>query len=285
MVNLRSLAQLDYNQLHNSGRRRSTPRRSPGPDAAALDHGYCLTPGQYLLHHEYTGLSPVHTTDPWEAEASPGKSRFELNKEKTGPKRREVHWDLSSVEKPGLETMREAVPGYDVLKRTALDPGAVAGLLGPGLGAWEEDPDLVERVHSLGEVLGLARDLNISLEGMDLGVLPPSGPEANPASTHMDGTGDVKNSRDTTGPQDDVIDVPDDVMDFLMEATMEARPDSALQFGSSTPEVRNRKFTAMSRQQASGQLYKSVCAAFRACMRFKRRGICSRGGFGCSVAG
>ena len=39
-------------------------------------------------------------------------------------------------------------------------------ILGSSLSDWEKDPELAERMQSLGEVLGLAKDLNISVDGL-----------------------------------------------------------------------------------------------------------------------
>ena len=70
--------------------------------------------------------------------------------------------------KPG-EELNEMRPEIEIdVFKNRIDKGEMQNILGLSMSDWEKDPEVAKRMQSLGEVLGLARDLNISVEGLTL---------------------------------------------------------------------------------------------------------------------
>ena len=68
------------------------------------------------------------------------------------------------------EEISEGRPDMELnLFQNSVGKAEMENILGSSLSDWEKDPELAERMQSLGEVLGLAKDLNISIDGLSLG--------------------------------------------------------------------------------------------------------------------
>ena len=69
------------------------------------------------------------------------------------------------------DEINEVRPDMELnLFKNSVPKAEMENILGSSLSDWEKDPELAERMQSLGEVLGLAKDLNISVDGLNLDV-------------------------------------------------------------------------------------------------------------------
>ena len=68
------------------------------------------------------------------------------------------------------DEINEVRPDMELnLFQNSVPKAEMENILGLSLSDWEKDPELAERMQSFGEVLGLAKDLNISVDGLNLG--------------------------------------------------------------------------------------------------------------------
>ena len=68
------------------------------------------------------------------------------------------------------DEINEVRPDMELnLFQNSVGKAEMENILGSSLSDWDKDPEVAERMQSLGEVLGLAKDLNISIDGLRFG--------------------------------------------------------------------------------------------------------------------